>query len=159
MAQATRKLITALRDTAERIMKSKDYQWGHMGSCNCGFLTQTITRFSKADVHAFAMRQSGDWSEQAQHYCSTSQMPFDLLLSEMLQFGFEIQDLVHLERLSDQKVLEKLPKEKPYLQHNNKLDVVLYIKLWADILESQLIEQPGFEINPEEEMNILQDFS
>jgi hypothetical protein len=158
MAQASEKLVNALRETAERILRSREYQWGHMGSCNCGFLAQTITKLSKSEIHEYAMRQSGDWSEQSEHYCSTSSMPFDLLLSEMLQFGFEIQDLVNLERLSDKEILKKLPEEKPYLQHNNKLDVVLYIKLWADFLESQLSKQPPLKVKLDEEIVILEDF-
>jgi hypothetical protein len=157
MAQASEKLIGVLRKTANRILKSKDYQWGHMGSCNCGFLAQSITKLSKEEIHGFAMRQSGDWTEQSQQYCSTSGMPFDLLLTEILQFGFEIEDLINLERLSDMEVLKYLPEEKPFLQHNNKLDVVLYIKLWADLLASQLNKQPGSQAKVEEEMIILQD--
>ncbi len=141
MAKVSVEIIEALRKTASTLEKSSGYQWGHMGSCNCGFLAQEITRFRKEEIHAKAMQRHGDWSEQLNDYCPTSGLPFDDLISELLAVGFDADDLKHLERLSDGVVLRTLPIEKRNLKHNNKADVVRYIVAWAGLLENQLVDK------------------
>jgi len=141
MARIRIEIIEALRKTAERIEKSGDYQWGHMGSCNCGFLAQQITNLSKAQIHASAMERYGDWNDQLNDYCPTSGLRMDSLISEMILFGFDADDLKHLERLSDPDVLNFLPHNRRYLSYNVKQDVILYIKSWADLLEEKLLHR------------------
>jgi hypothetical protein len=137
MARVTVDVIQALRNTASRLEKSNVYQWGHMGSCNCGFLAQEITRLNKVEIHQRAMQRHGDWNEQLNDYCPTSGLPMDDLISEMLVFGFDTGDLKHLERLSDGRVLRQLPLEQRNLSRNVKSDVVLYLRTWASLLEQQ----------------------
>lgn len=137
MARVTVDVIQALRNTASRLEKSNVYQWGHMGSCNCGFLAQEITRLNKIEIHQRAMQRYGDWNEQLNDYCPTSGLPMDDLISEMLAFGFDTDDLKHLERLSDGRVLRQLPPEQRNLSRNVKSNVVLYLRTWASLLEQQ----------------------
>jgi hypothetical protein len=139
MARATSSTIEALRKAANQLEKSNDYQWGHMGSCNCGFLAQQITKQKKSDIHTKAMEKHGDWSEQLNDYCPSSGLNFDELISELISFGFDIDDLKHLERLSDGSILRKIPINKRNLVHNQKEDVLLYLRTWATILESELL--------------------
>jgi hypothetical protein len=87
------------------------------------------------------MQGCGDWSEQLNDYCPTSGYLFDDLISKMIDFGFDRDDLMHLERLSDQVILRKLPIEKRNLSYNNKDHVVLYLKTWASLLEEKLVER------------------
>jgi len=141
MARASIEVINSLRNTAQKIAKSDDYQWGHMGSCNCGFLAQEITTLSKKEIHARAMESSGDWSEQLNDYCPTSGLRMDELISELINFGFDADDLKHLERLSDPMVIRSLPPEKRDLRHNCKSDVVHYINQWATTLENELLSK------------------
>src|SRR5688572_30002446 len=124
MAKTSVELITLLRTTAAAISSSDDYQWGHMGACNCGHLAQQITHFNKDDIHRKAMQSHGDWSEQLNDYCSTSGLPLDDLITEILYVGFDTDDLKHLERLSDPKILDTLPFTQKFLVHNRKADVV-----------------------------------
>ena len=148
MARASVQLIEALRKTAKTLSISNTYQWGHMGSCNCGFLAQEITQQRKDEIHAKAMERYGDWSEQLNDYCPTSGLRFDDLVSELLAIGFDVDDLKHLERLSDGAVLRSLPFEKRNLQHNKKADVITYLLAWADLLETSLLASitlPDFE--------------
>lgn len=150
MARADLKIIQALRNTAKRLNEGSPYMWGHMGSCNCGNLAQEITKLSKADIHAYAMRGKGDWSEQLNDYCPGSQLPMDLLIFELLSFGFSTEDLQALEYLSNPTVLERLPLEKRHLRRNYKDDVVVYLNEWANMLEEQLLDQielPNFSVN------------
>ena len=133
-------LIRALRSAASKLGSGAPYQWGHMGSCNCGNLAQELTRLSKAEIHEYAMRKHGDWSEQADDYCPTSGLPMDLLMSEMLSKGLEINDLKNLERLSDPEILQRISPQPRNLRHNIREDVILYMRTWADMLEEKLLE-------------------
>jgi len=139
MARASLSLIAALRKTAAQIEQRSDYQWGHMGACNCGFLAQQITTLKKDEIHARAMERYGDWNEQLNDYCPTSGLPMDDLISEMLMAGLDTGDLKHLEKLSDPKVLRSLPIEQRNLKHNNKPDVMVYLNTWANLLENELL--------------------
>ena len=141
MAKANPELITAIRKTAKELSKSSLYQWGHMGSCNCGFLAQEIARLSRTEIHQRAMARHGDWNEQLNDYCPTSGLLMDDLITQMLDVGLDTEDLKHLEKLSDSNILRRLPAEKRFLQHNKKDDVVLYLKTWADMLEEILLMQ------------------
>ncbi|GAB3961401.1 hypothetical protein GCM10028805_60290 [Spirosoma harenae] len=140
MARPTLELINALRKTAQNLQQGAPYQWGHMGGCNCGNLAQELTKLNKDQIHQYAMQRHGDWNEQAEDYCSTSQMPIDLLINEMLNAGLMLEDLKYLERLGDRAVLTRLSIEKRFLKHNVREDVITYMNTWADLLEEQLLD-------------------
>ena len=138
MARASIQLIQALRETAQRLAQGDSYQWGHMGSCNCGHLAQTITRCSKGTIHGAAMWRHGDWREQLRDYCPQSGLPLDEIVDQMLDLGLTREDLAHLERLSHPAIVQRLPKERMRLLHNRREDVVLYLATWAALLEEAL---------------------
>lgn len=136
MAKASIKVIKALRNTINNLKSGAPYQWGHMGSCNCGNLAQEVTRLSKSEIHAFAMQRHGDWNEQLNEYCPSSGLPVDLMIGELVGAGFTLEDLMHLERLSDPQVLKVIPTAKRNeLRKNSKEDVVLYLETWVKLLE------------------------
>lgn len=139
MARPTPELIYALRQTARNLKNGAHYQWGHMGGCNCGNLAQQLTKLNKGQIHQYAMQRYGDWNEQVDDYCPTSQMPIDLLISEMINAGLQLEDLKHLERLDDRRVLARFPVEKRFLKHNIPIDVIAYMEAWADSLEEELL--------------------
>ena len=148
MARPTPELIEALRRTARNLINGAPYQWGHMGGCNCGNLAQELTKLNKDQIHQYAMQRYGDWNEQVEDYCLTSQMPIDLVINEMLNAGLMLEDLKHLEKLDDRQVLLRFPFEMRFLKHNVRDDVVAYMNAWADLLEEQLLEKitlPAFE--------------
>lgn len=139
MAISSFPVIQALRITAQRLATQAPYQWGHMGSCNCGHLAQTITNLTKAEIHRRAMQRYGDWERQLIDYCPTSGLPIDDTIEEILAVGFTRQDLTHLERLSDPLIRAALPQEHRHPRHNHRDDVVLYLRTWAMLLENQLL--------------------
>jgi hypothetical protein len=141
MAKATIEVIEALRATAQDLQKSDSYQWGHMGLCNCGFLAQRISNLRKDQIHSCAMERHGDWTEQLNDYCPTSGFAMDQLISEMLAFGFDADDLKHLERLSSPEILNMLPPKQRSLRHNVKADVIQYMNFWAASLENKLVQE------------------
>ncbi|MCR5889858.1 hypothetical protein LRS06_19195 [Hymenobacter sp. J193] len=154
MAKSTLAVLEALRTTAHRLQTEAPYQWGHMGSCNCGHLAQTITHLTKAEIHARALQRYGDWEQQLIDYCPTSGRPFDETIDEMLALGFTRTDLTHLERLSDPVIRAAIPFERRNaLRHNQRDDVVLYLRTWAALLETEwaatqslpaLLAEPAF---------------
>ena len=139
MAYPSLTIIEALRTTAKQLENGHRYEWGHMGSCNCGNLAQTITNFSRAEIQKYALQKPGDWSEQLVDYCPTSGLPMDLIIEKMTDFGFTRQDLRHLEWLSDTDILNKVGVG--YLNRNLKSDTILYLKSWANLLEDALIDK------------------
>ena len=92
MARTSQKLIEALRKAAEQIEIDHQYQWGHMGCCNCGYVAQSITSLSSDEIHDYALRGHGDWSEQVEAFCPTSKFPMDLLISELVGSGLTLQE-------------------------------------------------------------------
>ncbi len=153
MATTSLPVIQALRSTAQRLATQAPYQWGHMGSCNCGHLAQTVTKLTKGEIHARAMQRYGDWERQLIDYCPTSGLPIDTTIDEMLALGFSRTDLTHLERLADPAIRGAISCERrDQLRHNQRDDVVLYLRTWADLLEQQLlagITLPSFATAPQ----------
>ncbi|AMS27214.1 hypothetical protein AEM51_09495 [Bacteroidetes bacterium UKL13-3] len=146
MARPSLLIIEALRKTAKNIQNGKPYEWGHMGSCNCGNLAQTLLNISKSDIHRYAMEKVGDWSEQLNDYCPTSGLPMDQLIFGLLEKGFSTTDLKNLEYLSDQAIIEALGRG--HLRNNNLTDVVDYLNAWANLLEAdwiQTVPMPAFQ--------------
>ena len=132
-------LIDSIRTSARNIQNGARYEWGHMGSCNCGNLAQVVCKLDKAAIHQFAMQGAGDWSEQTLAYCRDSGLPFDIMVGELLNAGLDLKDLKNLEKLSDPKVLERFPFENRDLKHNKREDVVAYMFAWADLMEEVLL--------------------
>ncbi len=147
MAKAELSVILALREAVSRLEASDNYQWGHMGHCNCGFLAQVVTGKTAADIHAAAMLGHGDWSEQLIDFCPIAGFPMNWIIGELIETGFNQDDLAHLERLSDPCVLRLLPSEWSNLHHNRKEDVLSYLRAWTMHLEEIWVSrQPGIEL-------------
>ncbi len=158
MAKATIEIISALERTANKIESGAPYQWGHMGSCNCGNLAQELTKLSKAEIHQYAMQRHGDWTEQILEFCPTSGYPMDLMIQNMLDLGMTTEDLKNLETLSDRKILSYIPfPKRTHLNKNRKEDVVYYIRKWAEMLREEWIElHPGLDLEEAFEVKKLE---
>jgi len=135
MARANAELIGALRQTAERLSGDVSYQWGHMGMCNCGHLAQSITGLAGAEIHQSAMIREGDWEQQARDYCPASGHLIDVILAAMVDLGLTRDDIRHLEKLSDPEVIHRIGR---HLRFNDREDVALYMRTWADSLEEEV---------------------
>jgi len=157
MARPTTALVDALMQTAARLRDGAIYQWSHMGACNCGHLAQTVTKISRAELHAIALERAGDWRDQVIEFCPTSGLPMDHVIATMVDLGLSTEDLAHLERLTSPYVLAKLserngapsgmPDAPRHLDYRKRDDVVLYLETWAralaDELRSALVVVPG----------------
>lgn len=144
--ETKRQLVVALRATAARLAKGANYQWGHFGACNCGHLAQTLTRRTTAEIHRAALDRKStwemapvdDWAEAAVEYCPLSGLPIDDIITEMLDAGITLQEIQHLERLSDPRVRRRLPEEHRFLRRNRRDDLLLYLEAWAKMVEEEL---------------------
>lgn len=141
MANPNIELISALRETAQRLRHGADYVWGNHGSCNCGNLLQVITLLSKEEILQYAHTGIGEWTEIAEDYCEVTNVPAGLLLSKLQQLGLTATDIHCLEYLDDREVLEKLPGGFRWLKRNLREDVIDYFETFAGILEEKLISQ------------------
>ncbi len=131
-------LVRALRKTALRLSTGARYEWGHLGSCNCGHLAQTVTDFCRGEIHEAAIRRIGDWSSISREYCGTSGERIDAIIGRMLEIGLSLEDIEFLEKLSSPAVLGALPSSGRNLRYNVREDVMVYMRAWADVLEREL---------------------
>jgi len=138
MPKSNPQLITALRDTAKKLQDGARYEWGHMGRCNCGHLVQTITELSDREIVAKIDHQLNEWTEHANDYCTHTGGSIDEFFEVMKANGFNHEDMVKLEYLSDKEVLSRLDCDSMYLRHNDRNDVVLYMEEMANMLEEEL---------------------
>jgi hypothetical protein len=146
MAKSNAELITALRVTAQRLGEGAHYEWGHMGRCNCGHLVQTITNLSAREIVAAADNKLDEWSEHARDYCAGTGQNVESLFLTLHKVGFDYQDVIHLENLTDARVLNRLAEGqfdggRRYLQRNCVTDVTQYMNTLADLLEEELVDQ------------------
>jgi hypothetical protein len=138
MAHPNLTLIHALRETALRLSNGAPYAWGNHGSCNCGNLLQVVTKFSSKEILHIAHAGIGEWTELAEDYCGVTNMPVDILLTELQQIGLTPTDIHNIEYLQDRTVLERLPGGFRWLKENLREDVIVYFDTFADLLEEQL---------------------
>ncbi len=148
MAKPSLILIQALRETARRLRNGAHYSWGHHGACNCGNLLQAITPLTEAEILRYAHTGTGEWTELAAEYCSTSHTPLDLMMSKLEEAGLTPTDIHHIENLSDKEVLKQLPGGFRWLKKNVREDVIGYFEAFATMLEERLIR--SVTINAEE---------
>lgn len=138
MALPSHALVHVLRETADRLEASADYQWAHFGRCNCGHIAQTITRLSPAEIHAACTRELTEWSEIPDDYCAGTGLRLEYVLDRLRELGLDRTDLGHLEDLSDPRVLRALPGGHRWLQRNVRSDAALYLRTWASLVETSL---------------------
>lgn len=148
MAKPSIELITAFRETAERLRNGVHYAWGHHGACNCGNLLQVITPFTEGEILRYAHTSAGEWTELAEEYCSATNAPVNLVMSKLEQAGLTPVDIHHIEYLTDREVLNYLPDGFRWLKRNAREDVILYFEAFASMLEEKLIH--SFDINLDE---------
>ena len=135
MAETILELAKALRLTASRLKEGARYEWGHMGRCNAGHLLQTVTGMTDHEIVKSIDYQLEEWSEHAREYCSRTGTRVDHLFDTFRAIGFEAADIIHLENLTDKRVLRRIDSDARHLRRNNVDDVCLYMKTLADVLE------------------------
>ena len=140
MIKVSRKLINAIKKSAKKLRSNSSYSWGHLGSCNCGQLVQSLTKLNKDEIHEAALEGNGDWSEISRNHCDTSGLKIDRIISIMLYEGLNIEDIEYLENLSDPRIIRRMKVEIKSLRRNDRLFVINYLEVWAEILEEKNVK-------------------
>lgn len=138
MARPTLELVTALRATATRLAQGAEYKWSDFACCNCGNLVQSVTELTPRQIYEAAFARAGDWGEQALEFCPSSGYPIDYVLERLFELGLAPEDVRHLERLSDDRVLRSMGVCE--LRYTRREDVIQYMRAWAALLEQQLVD-------------------
>ena len=147
MAHADRRLIDALRETADRLSNGAAYAWGNHGTCNCGNLLQVLTPFDRKDILRMARTGVGEWTELAEEHCAVSDLPVDRLIGVLMEHGLTPTDIRHIEYLDDREVLNRLPGGFRWLSRNVREDVVVYLGTMASMLEERLPSDTGIGVD------------
>ena len=87
------------------------------------------------------MHRSGDWADQLRDYCPTSKLPMDEVINRMEKSGIPITALSKLERLSDERILARVPTHRKPLKYNSSSDASFYIKVWSEIIKEELLNE------------------
>lgn len=135
MAFPSADLIDALRETASRLENGAHYAWGNHGSCNCGNLLQVATSCTKEEILRIAHTGIGEWTELAEEYCSSTDLPVNDLIGKLMELGLTPTDIHNIEYLEDKSVLKELPGGFRWLSRNVREDVVLYMRTFASQLD------------------------
>ena len=139
MLKASRKLINAIKKSAKKLRSNSTYSWGHLGSCNCGHLVQSLTKLNKDEIHEAALNGNGDWSEISRNYCDTSGLKIDKIITIMLNEGLNIEDIEYLENLSNPRIIRRMKVDIKSLRRNDRHYVINYLEVWAEILEEKSV--------------------
>jgi hypothetical protein len=127
-------LISALRETANRLSAGARYEWGHMGRCNCGHVVQTLTDMTDIEIAQSVDYQLDEWTEHAKDYCVGSGTKVQDLFDTLSKYGLSPDDMRHLEHLSDRRILSHIDR-RDTLRKNAPGDVCLYLNTMANVLE------------------------
>ena len=133
-----KKLIHALKKTADDLKKGCKYEWGHMGRCNAGCVVQNLMGKTDKQVVEMVGFELDEWSEHAKDYCNQTNSGADKLFDSLKTFGLGYQDIMHIEYLSDPNVLSMMPEYGKRLKKNNPDDVGNYLLAFAKNLERDL---------------------
>lgn len=147
MVKPSIKLVQALRETADRLRNGAHYAWGHHGACNCGNLVQVLTDLTPGEILRYAHTGTGEWTELAEEYCSTSNAPVNLVMSKLMEAGLTPTDIHHIEYLTDRDVLNNLEGGFRWLKRNLREDVIAYFEAFAGMLEKQLLGEIETQFN------------
>ena len=129
------KLINVIKVATESLQSgSTPYQWGHLGQCNVGHLVQAMTGMSGSEIVRSIDHDMNEWTEFAKGICPRTKHKVEDLFETMRKLGFSRQDVIHLENLSDMRVLKNLPGGFRYLRRNQKEDVIEYLRSMAELI-------------------------
>jgi hypothetical protein len=127
-------LIEALKDAAKQLGEGANYEWGHMARCNCGHLIQSLTGLDEFSVSKAVDHTLDEWTEHAKTYCPDSGRTVDEVFELLEKVGFCRQDVIHLENLSDPRVLKHIGNNV-HLRRNKRDDLMRYLLALAEVLE------------------------
>src|SRR5690349_12626671 len=110
-------LIRVIEKTIYALEKNKlHYNWVQNSSCNCGVFAQQLMGMDAVQLmHHISFTyphinpKAEQWGNKAiyQKECSITGAPMSIVFSKLFEIGLSDQDIIHLENLSDKKILNR----------------------------------------------------
>lgn len=145
------KCIAALR------AGSVGYNWHEQCSCNCGIVAQAITGkvhdkmkegyLNKGLVYLEVNKIRCTWSNLVKEYCPITGESLLEIFNLFYSYGISREDIVHLEYLSDKKILAKSGidvNEKRYINQTFTIPKQVVIKKQVDIEKVVTVDTEGW---------------
>ncbi|MGA0059943.1 MAG: hypothetical protein ACO3RU_10180, partial [Planctomycetota bacterium] len=126
---ANLRLAFALRKTADRLADGARYEWGHVGRCNCGHVAQTLTDFDDRQILRIFGQDLSEWTEHARNRCADTNRDLVALFDVLHTAGMSHEDVLHLENLSDPRILARMPDGDRDLQRCQQLRFLAFIEV------------------------------
>ncbi|MEM6278711.1 MAG: hypothetical protein AAF733_04485, partial [Verrucomicrobiota bacterium] len=101
-----------------------------------GHLIQSLTGLDEISVSKAVDHTLDEWTEHAKTYCPESGRTVDEVFELLEKVGFHRKDVIHLENLSDPRVLKHLGTNI-HLRRNHRDDLMRYLTALAEVLEAE----------------------
>jgi hypothetical protein len=160
MATPNARLIQALRDTSDSLADgSAEYFWSRPSTCNCGLLAQRLLGISEAELTSKIDRiavlggrfprmrgrswasMSNNWSQACGESCKQSGLFVEIIFGALSKVGLKPIDFLELEHCSNPLVINRVRSYRHPLCFATKSYVAEYMRVWADVLDEQLITE------------------
>lgn len=140
--------IETLKATIVNLEEGKlQYYWSSSDSCNCGVVARTLLNLESVFTNGYKYdnnKSPGVFARDA--YCITTNIAIPKVFQLLKDAGFNHQELIELEYLSNKAILIRIGKEATDygeymamkgLEYQKKEVVISYIKAWVEILEEE----------------------
>lgn len=124
----------------------REYEHGHHGTCNCGFVISAITELGKNEIlKRLTIDGLGGcyYSDMIDgrkfEICPVTGLPMNYIIKSLFEAGFNGDDIKNLENLSDKKVLSlaRINTSLNGRYYADRENVIAYITAWIEILEEE----------------------
>lgn len=149
------KLSEALLEAARRLEAGLLYEFVDAGSCNCGVLAQVLTGLDRQEVCRRAYRRQGPGVGHIGLYsvavgtaaatlgtsmddaCALTGMDEGSILRALGDAGMTPAEVCDLEHMTEDHVLRRMERLKPYDDVPTSQYVAAYMRAWAGVLEEE----------------------
>lgn len=126
------KKIEVLKKALDMLNNGFEYNFTDVDRCNCGVVLKAAG-LTSAEINETESLYSYTYFTNIGH-CSVTGMPFCKVQAMFIQLGFTKNDIINLEKLSDETILSKAGNLKNYANKNN---LIKYLTAWIEILEEE----------------------
>lgn len=151
----------SLKESLEKVIISLEnktvlYNWNNCSVCNCGLVVKellhvdlksmdTIVNAIKEEVN-LSIKYKTTWEGLVNRSCNETSLPLTKIFSILSEKGLTPHNIIHLENLSDPKILAKIDKNiinfvsQTDDSNKNKYFLLEYLKAWVKLLEEKEVK-------------------
>ncbi len=158
-----KKLILALTNTISALKSGTlAYNWENASECNCGTVVQSITGHTSLELSDRISQLNKGYPDKRDHtwtaiikriFYPNTGLTEDELFNTLFEKGMGIEDILHLEYLSNPEIRKRVIKNTSgtqaitfeFLRNHQKIEnLILYLEAWKELL---LEEDSGISKN------------